>query len=311
MAIPPPPQGQQPPPYGQGGAQPPYGMPGPAPYGPQGPYHPYGPGPYAPPPPVNGLAITSLVLGLLCGLLAPLGLIFGLVSLSQIKKRGERGKGMAIAGVVLSSIGVVFLVLAFTLGWAASFWAGFTSAAEDSRRNTPFTLDAGDCFNSPTGKLEGETTDVDIVPCTEEHDGEAYGSFRLTGGDSAYPGESAIAARANATCARFAKEYIGDVSALPDSVYDYFFYPTRQSWRLGDREVTCLVGDENGGTLTGSVRDTGRGGDGSSGGSSGSSGGSSGGASGGSSGGTSGSSGGATSGGSGDLDGGPGAGRQV
>lgn len=284
MAIPPPPQGHQP-----------YGMPGPAPYGP------YGPGPYGPQPPVNGLAITSLVLGLLCGLLSPLGLILGLVALSQIKKRGERGQGMAVAGVVLSALGVVFLVLAFTLGWAANFWAGFTSAAEESRRNTPFSLDAGDCFNSATGKLEGETTDVDVVPCSEEHDGEAYGTFRLSGGDSDYPGESSIAASVEATCGRLAEKYVGDPSALPDNVYDYYFYPTPESWRLGDREVTCLVGDEHGGRLTGSVRDSGSGGESASGGSSG---GSSGGASGGSSGGTS-------SGGSDDLDGDPGAGHEV
>jgi hypothetical protein len=46
-----------------------------------------------------------------------------------------------------------------------------------------------------------------------------------------------------------------DTWALPSDVDVYYFGPTRQSWRLGDREVTCIFGntDENA-TLTGSLR---------------------------------------------------------
>ncbi|MBP3249220.1 MAG: DUF4190 domain-containing protein [Ruminococcus sp.] len=63
----------------------------------------------------KGFAITSFVLGLLgllccfCGLgwiLAPLSLIFGIISLAT--KRG--GKGLAIAGVVLSAITLLLLI---------------------------------------------------------------------------------------------------------------------------------------------------------------------------------------------------------
>ena len=80
-------------PYPQGGhphAAPPYGG---------VPYPVWGQGytPFARPAPVNGVAIASLVLGLLCFLPA-VGLILGIIALVQIKKRGERGKGLAIAG---------------------------------------------------------------------------------------------------------------------------------------------------------------------------------------------------------------------
>ncbi|NBE53896.1 DUF4190 domain-containing protein [Streptomyces boluensis] len=310
MAIPPPPQGPQPPPYGQ------------APYGPPGQPPAYGwqqPMPYAPQPPpsTNGLAITSMVLGILC-LLPPLGLILGLVALSQIKKNGQRGKGMAIAGVTLSAIGTAFLVLALSLGWTARFWGGFQDAAEESRENgSTFSLAAGECFDSPTGKLEGETTDVDVVDCAQPHDGEAYGNFRLD--DGSYPGESRIAELAEDRCGTFAEGYFGDLTAVPDNVYDYFFYPTSQSWSLGDRTVTCLVGDENGGKLTGSVRDaTGGGADGGTTDGGATTGGSDGGATGGSgsggagSGGTTGGSGGGTGEGStGELEGDPGRGAEV
>ena len=65
-------------------------------------------------PRTNGYAIASMVLGILwlwC-VGSVLALIFGYISLTQIRKRGEGGRGMAIAGIVLGWIGVA---LAFIL----------------------------------------------------------------------------------------------------------------------------------------------------------------------------------------------------
>lgn len=76
------------------------------PFGHSGGYH----GPptsHLPPRPTNSLAIVSLVCGFL---FAPLGVVFGHMSLSQIKKSGEQGRGLAIAGLVIS-----YLVLAATI----------------------------------------------------------------------------------------------------------------------------------------------------------------------------------------------------
>jgi hypothetical protein len=66
----------------------------------------------------NGLAVTSLVLGILwvywIGSL--LALVFGYVALIQIRERNESGRGMAIAGIVLgwigAGIGILVLVIA-------------------------------------------------------------------------------------------------------------------------------------------------------------------------------------------------------
>ena len=64
-------------------------------------------------PRTNGYAIASMVLGILwlwcVGSL--LALIFGYVSLRQIRERGEAGRGMAIAGIVLGWIGVVLAII--------------------------------------------------------------------------------------------------------------------------------------------------------------------------------------------------------
>jgi Domain of unknown function (DUF4190) len=66
----------------------------------------------------NGLAIASLVLGILWlfWLGSLVGLVLGLVALKQIKDRNQGGRGIAIAGVVLSVLWLVGLVVAAIVG---------------------------------------------------------------------------------------------------------------------------------------------------------------------------------------------------
>ncbi|GAA0895389.1 DUF4190 domain-containing protein [Pseudonocardia zijingensis] len=94
----------------------------------------YGPQPtWYPPPgygahgprPTNGLAIASLVLGILWlyWVGSILALVFGYIARRQIAERGESGDGIAVAGIVLGWIGVGVLALVFLLvivGVAAS-----------------------------------------------------------------------------------------------------------------------------------------------------------------------------------------------
>lgn len=81
----------------------------PPPY-PYGGYPPPGfPGGYPPPRPTNTLAIAALVCAFL---IAPLGIVFGHMSLSQIRRTGEEGRGMALAGLI---IGYVATALAIVL----------------------------------------------------------------------------------------------------------------------------------------------------------------------------------------------------
>jgi hypothetical protein len=68
----------------------------------------------------NGLAIASLVLGIIWiyWIGSVLALVFGYVAKSQIDQSGgtQTGRGMAIAGIVLGWIGVAILVLALVAG---------------------------------------------------------------------------------------------------------------------------------------------------------------------------------------------------
>jgi peptidyl-prolyl cis-trans isomerase B (cyclophilin B) len=76
---------------------------------------------YAPPAEAktNSLAIASLVCAFV---FSPLGIIFGHIALSQIKRTGEGGRGLAIAGLVISYVAVIlglFLIVLMGL-FAAS-----------------------------------------------------------------------------------------------------------------------------------------------------------------------------------------------
>jgi hypothetical protein len=117
------PYGAQPPyaaspgaPYGQPAYQPPPAA-YPGPYGqPQYGY------PYAPPPRTNGLAIASMVLGILWmyWIGSILALVFGYIARNQIRERNEAGGGMATAGIVLGWIGVGLFALVIVIGIAGN-----------------------------------------------------------------------------------------------------------------------------------------------------------------------------------------------
>ena len=60
----------------------------------------------------NTMAILALVFAFL---VAPLGVIFGFVARSQIKRTGESGSGLALAGIIVGLVVVAFSVLVIGL----------------------------------------------------------------------------------------------------------------------------------------------------------------------------------------------------
>jgi Domain of unknown function (DUF4190) len=58
------------------------------------------------------MAIASMVLGIVWvyWIGSILALVFGYVALRQIRQRGQQGKGMAIAGIVLGWVGAATLI---------------------------------------------------------------------------------------------------------------------------------------------------------------------------------------------------------
>jgi hypothetical protein len=112
-----------------------------------------------------------------------------------------------------------------------------------------FTIKVGDCFNY--GASGDTVSEVDIVPCDDAHDYEAYESVIMDG--DTYPGETATQDQADADCLAPFESYVG--ISYDSSTLNYTsFYPTQDTWdQLNDREILCLVTDPNGQT-TGSVK---------------------------------------------------------
>ena len=125
--VPPvPPAGSVPPP------PPPYGAPqpyAPAPYGQQ---QPYPAQPYAYGPRTNTLSIVALVLAFV----VPLGaIICGHIALSQIRRTGEAGHGLALAGTVLGYVFTglaVLFVIVYVVILAVVIGAGTYGAVSSS-----------------------------------------------------------------------------------------------------------------------------------------------------------------------------------
>ena len=97
--------------------------------------------PGVPQPKTNGLAIASLVLGilavLLCGVGAVLGipgLICGIMGMNRVKNSGgaEKGHGLALTGTVLSGVSIVLIPVVGLL--AAIAIPNFVKAREASQR---------------------------------------------------------------------------------------------------------------------------------------------------------------------------------
>ena len=109
-------------------------------YGPQPPYpaaqQPYPPyPPYAPAPPTNGLAIAALVCGVggfVIGVSFIPAIICGHLARAQIRRTGEQGGGMALAGLIIGYVGIAlfavvvaaFIVIATNAGHAVGVSPG-------------------------------------------------------------------------------------------------------------------------------------------------------------------------------------------
>lgn len=228
---------------------------GPAPYGMgQPPAHPSFPGQYAAGPPypgaqqtTSGWAAASLVLGVLGSI--PLSVIFGIVALRRIRERGQKGRGMAIAGLVLSG---VWLVLAVgIIGITAVTTATRSSSTGQVTRQGQlpiYSLKVGDCFDNPTTATNVHS--VTATLCAQPHNAQVYSEFLLKGSNFSYPGLSKVIRLAQDGC----NDRIGtiDKAKTNNSMTVHIIFPPEAAWISGRRTVTCLVFDQAG-NMTSSV----------------------------------------------------------
>jgi hypothetical protein len=134
------------------------------PNAPGGPSYPPPGGPAYPPPyqappdystgKLSGLAVASLVLGItwIFWLGSILALVFGYMALSRMKRSPDRGRGLAIAGIVLGWIGMVTLVISI---------AAIAGSGDDDDDTSTGTTEAGETTEDPgTTAAPAEGQDV-------------------------------------------------------------------------------------------------------------------------------------------------------
>jgi hypothetical protein len=146
------------------------------------------------------------------------------------------------------------VLLAFTgLGLAGCGILGGAGAVPSPTSTHPpevdvLELEVGDCL--ATQGPHGATRTVPVVDCSEEHESEAYALISLV--DGAFPGDDAVADRAVAECTAEFATFIGLDYATSSLDFAYYF-PTRSSWDLGDRDIVCLAFDPKSEGITGSL----------------------------------------------------------
>jgi hypothetical protein len=177
---------------------------------------------YAPPPTTtNWWAIVSLIFGLLGGVL--ISVVCGIVGLNKAKQ-GRGGRGLAIAGLVLSGLWVVLLVVGVIFYFAIG--KGTVTATD---------VKVGDCLKEIPGSTRVMT--VDTVGCDQAHAGEVFAVLLMP--DGKFPGQSAIEEYQN-KCEPALASYAPD-AITDNSVQLYVLYPTTETWEQGDRAVTCIA----------------------------------------------------------------------
>ena len=175
-----------------------------------------------PPPRTNWFAILSLVFGIIG--MVPIGVICGIVGLI-LAKRGDAGRGMAIAGLVLS--GLWLLPVVALIAYGLTFGRG-TAGVED--------LKVGDCLAEIPDSAQVWT--VKTVACEEPHTGEVFA--QVTVPDVDFPGQDAIIEEYEGRCEPELGIY-SPAAAEDMSIALYSLYPGEETWDRGHRTVTCIA----------------------------------------------------------------------
>ncbi|MBT2481293.1 DUF4190 domain-containing protein [Streptomyces sp. ISL-94] len=209
---------------------------------PPSPQHPWAPPPgYGQAPPaLNGFALASLLVGLLC--FPPLGVVFGIVALVQIPNKRQRGKALAIAGLAVSVVMTGVLVL--TAGRVATALGerfdriGELTEAEGELTDMEDLL-RGDCFNVPGADMRDNRPLIYKIDCAEPHHGEVTLSEAV--GLEGAPGSEEADRHTEDVCWKAQDAYAMDTWALPATAQMFYFAPSRETWRQGDRQLLCVI----------------------------------------------------------------------
>lgn len=157
----------------------------------------------------------------------------------------DHGNGLAVAALAVNAMTAGFLVIVLYAGLVLGlFETDVPSYAKPAANADPRVvtdvgvLEPGDCLDLPF--MHGKDGLDRLVPCERRHDSEVIHRIELTG--DRFPGDRAIDRRARACTGKPFQEYVG-IAYRESRLTGHYFYPTRESWRDGDRTIVCLVND--------------------------------------------------------------------
>jgi uncharacterized protein DUF4190/putative regulator of septum formation len=202
---------------------------------------------YVPPPspgPPNSFAVASFVISLFGFTVVGIAVsvVFGILALLRIRERPQRGRGFAVAGLVISCVWFLIFSLFIVLAIASSPQQAESSGSfPGSGRGSVnvFHLQPGQCFHNPAaGQTAFGVTQVSVVPCTVPHDAQVFAVFRARG--TAFPGQAGLRHQAAVGCrSRLAGNV--DKTKIRRGMSLRFLFPAAGSWGSGQRRITCFI----------------------------------------------------------------------
>lgn len=216
-------------------------------YGYPQPPQPYYPGaPIPPREPSKTMAIIALILAILpCGVTWIVAVVLAIIVLVQVKKGKARGRGLAIAALVIS----VLWFIAAAIGAALIVnEVNRYDAARDANEGTVRSsmMRVGDCLSElPKGE---DINTVEIIPCVKPHRGEVYAKFSIDAGDD--PSQERIYKLADTECRSRIENFVGSGPGV--GLLYGFVAPDKDSTVIDD-DVTCYVFAEDEKPHTGSL----------------------------------------------------------
>ena len=152
-----------------------------------------------------------------------------------------------------------FALIAVSLSvWAVAGCAAPTpSAGSEGVPDTEvsvLSLQVGSCLNDIDQPIAQEMTEIPALDCEEPHQSEVYAEVFID--DASFPGSDAVTAFAIERCEAEFEQFVG-LPYAESTLSFHYYYPTQNSWAIGDRSVFCVVYDPAGnseGTLANTRR---------------------------------------------------------
>ncbi|QMU67628.1 DUF4190 domain-containing protein [Streptacidiphilus sp. P02-A3a] len=187
------------------------------------------------------------MLGLLA--LAPVSVAFGIVALVRIGRTRQRGKGLAVAGLVLSGAWCLVGVVALLLG--AAYVSAHPGALSPSSAMPGISgmpgmrlvsgLGPGSCFDLPPQRAV--TGWVTVVSCIQPHDRQLYAKVDFGGG---YPGAAEAARQTQLVCLKAMGADFLDPEGILEAARPFGYVPTPAAYRARKAQAWCTLAGQSG-----------------------------------------------------------------